>query len=72
MDYAAEGGHLELVKWLHANRSEGCTAEAACEAARNGHVDVLKWLVEHFPDKCRDALDRNRCLERPFGRGAVL
>jgi hypothetical protein len=25
MDYAAMKGHLEIVKWLHANRSEGCS-----------------------------------------------
>lgn len=25
MDLAAAGGHLEVVKWLHENRKEGCT-----------------------------------------------
>lgn len=25
MDLAAANGHLEVVKWLHENRKEGCT-----------------------------------------------
>ena len=25
MDRAAENGHIEIVKWLHINRKEGCT-----------------------------------------------
>ncbi|TYZ68586.1 hypothetical protein PybrP1_010074 [[Pythium] brassicae (nom. inval.)] len=28
MDEAAMNGHLEAVKWLHANQDEGCTNEA--------------------------------------------
>ena len=26
--HAAENGHLEVVQWLHHNRTEGCTTEA--------------------------------------------
>ena len=44
MDWAAEGGHLDIVQWLHFNRSEGCTTSAMDLAARNGHLDVVKWL----------------------------
>lgn len=25
MDWAASNGHLEVVKWLHYNRTEGCS-----------------------------------------------
>ena len=44
MDFAAENGHLDVVKWLHHNRSEGCTDDAAVMAARNGHSDIEEWL----------------------------
>ena len=46
MDWAARNGHLDIVQWLHLNRSEGCTTEAMDWAANNGRLDVLKWL--HF------------------------
>jgi len=43
---AAQGGHLEVLKWLH---SHGCPwDEATCSAAaRGGQLDVLKWLRQH-------------------------
>ena len=44
MDIAAENGHLEVVKFLHFNRSEGCTKDAMDAAARFGHLEVVKWL----------------------------
>jgi hypothetical protein len=37
-------GHLEVVKWLHANRSEGCSYYALNQAASHGHLEVVKWL----------------------------
>ena len=39
---AAKGGHLEVLKWAHAN---GCPWDAkTCEtAAWNGHLETLKW-----------------------------
>jgi hypothetical protein len=36
MDNAALYGHLEVVKWLHVNRQEGCTNNAMDLAAENG------------------------------------
>lgn len=33
MDLAARHGHLDVVKWLHENRSEGCTTDAMDLAA---------------------------------------
>ena len=41
--YAAGGGHVEIVQWLH---EHGCARnEAACTAAaRFGHLEVLQWL----------------------------
>jgi hypothetical protein len=44
MDYAAYSRHLEVVKWLHANRDEGCTTDAMDDAAANGHTEVVEWL----------------------------
>ena len=34
MDYVAENGYLEIVKWLHDNRTEGCTND-------NGHLEIV-------------------------------
>ncbi len=44
MDRAAANGHLEVVRWLHANRTEGCTTSAMDDAAKNGHLEVVQWL----------------------------
>ena len=47
MDYAAAGGHLEVVKWLHENRTEGCTTDAIDRAAAGGHLEVIKLLHQY-------------------------
>lgn len=52
MDSAASNGHLEIVQWLHTNRSEGCTAAAMDGAAKNGHFDVVKWLHAMRSEGC--------------------
>ena len=36
MNYAAHNGHLEVIKWLHTNRFEGCSTYAMNSAAGNG------------------------------------
>ncbi|EEY59984.1 uncharacterized protein PITG_13149 [Phytophthora infestans T30-4] len=41
MDVAAAHGHLDVVRWLHANRTEGYGA------ASGGHLDVAKWLHQN-------------------------
>jgi|SRR5215217_1642274 len=47
-DWAAYNGHLEVVKWLHENRTEGwCTKDAMDCAARGGHLEIVKWLHEN-------------------------
>lgn len=35
-------GHLEVVKWLHENRTEGYTHWAMDFAASEGHLHVIK------------------------------
>jgi len=47
MDGAAWNGHLETVKWLHANRTEGCTKSAMDGSAWYGHLDTVMWLHEN-------------------------
>ena len=55
---AAECGHLDVVKWLHFNRSEGSTTYAIDKAAANGHLDVVKWLHFNRSEGCTtDAID---------------
>ncbi|CAM9941389.1 unnamed protein product, partial [Ectocarpus sp. 12 AP-2014] len=52
MDGAAENGSLEVVKWLHYNRQEGCTGDAIFLAAKTGHADVVQWLLRHRTERC--------------------
>ncbi|KAL3663272.1 hypothetical protein V7S43_011681 [Phytophthora oleae] len=47
MDNAARGGHFEMLKWLHENRTEGYTHAAMDDAAAYGHLDIVKWLHRH-------------------------
>ncbi|ETP42789.1 hypothetical protein F442_10317, partial [Phytophthora nicotianae P10297] len=59
MDGAATNGHLNVIKWLHEHRSEGCTHMAPFHAARHGHLEVIQWLHAHYPDKfVRQAMDQ--------------
>ncbi|KAF0683660.1 Aste57867_24305 [Aphanomyces stellatus] len=44
MDGAAANGHLDVVQWLHANRTEGYTYKAVVSAATFGHLHVLAYL----------------------------
>jgi hypothetical protein len=39
--YAAENGHLDMLKWA---RENGCPWDYAAE---NGHLNVLKWAHEN-------------------------
>ncbi|KAG2843108.1 hypothetical protein PC116_g2264 [Phytophthora cactorum] len=58
MDVAAAHGHLDVVRWLHANRTEGCTKAAMDLAATNGHLDTVKWLQTHRSEGCTvEAMD---------------
>ena len=50
MDIAAWKGKLDVVKWFHSNRTEGCTTKAMDCAARDG--EVVKWLHENRTEGC--------------------
>lgn len=51
MDVAISRGHLDMVKFLHENRTEGCSSNALRRATDNVCVDVVKWLIENKPDQ---------------------
>jgi len=42
--HAAEGGHLETLKWLREHESPPFDEETCAGAAQGGHLEVLKWL----------------------------
>lgn len=59
---AAAQGHLEMVAYLHNNRTEGTTVEAMDLAARYGHLEVLQWLHVHRSEGCTTrAIDGAAC-----------
>lgn len=45
---AARYGHLDFLKWIHAQGAP-LSVEAASEAARGGYLEVLEWL---YPEGC--------------------
>jgi hypothetical protein len=47
MDSAAFYGHFEVVKYLHFNRTEGCTMGALDCSTSEGHLDIVKFLHEY-------------------------
>ncbi|EFA83676.1 hypothetical protein PPL_02742 [Heterostelium album PN500] len=52
MDVAAEHNHFGMMRWLHENRSEGCTTKAFDECAKRGYIDALKWLYVNRTERC--------------------
>ena len=57
MNLAAENGNLKLIKWLHNNRTEGCTKYAMNVAAAKGYLKIIKWLHKNRTEGCtRDAI----------------
>ncbi len=50
MDIAAASGHLDILIWLHHNRTEGFTKDAQYMATIMGHYEVLEWLFDHSTD----------------------
>jgi hypothetical protein len=47
MDYAARRGYLNIVRWLHENRTEGCTEKAARFATEKGFLNIVQWFQEN-------------------------
>ncbi|EEY54558.1 uncharacterized protein PITG_08222 [Phytophthora infestans T30-4] len=58
MNGAALCGHLDVVQWLHENRSEGCTVHAMDSAVRNRDWAMVQWLHTNRSEGCsRGAMD---------------
>jgi hypothetical protein len=58
MDWAAKCGRMEMLEWLHSNRSEGCTTGAMDSAAEEGNFEIVKWLHFNRKEGCtKDAMD---------------
>lgn len=51
MTHAAANGHLNVERWLHEFRAEGCTGNAVTWAASNVHLDVIQWLHLYKPQQ---------------------
>ncbi|CAK4207144.1 unnamed protein product [Aphanomyces euteiches] len=52
MDVAARDGHLDIIHFLHYNRTEGCTRQAMNLAARFNHMEIVAFLQEHRTEGC--------------------
>lgn len=52
MNRASAYNHLDIVKWLHENRSEGGTIDSMNWAAKNGHINTLQWLHDNRTEGC--------------------
>jgi hypothetical protein len=48
MDDASAENRLEIVKWLHENRREGCTKAAMDGATRRGYINMILHNVVIF------------------------
>jgi hypothetical protein len=49
--FAADKGHLEILKYLHEEAKAPWGASTAIWAAENGHLHILEYLVERKYDK---------------------
>ncbi|GAM20433.1 hypothetical protein SAMD00019534_036080 [Acytostelium subglobosum LB1] len=63
MDRAARNGHLGTVRYLHEQRTEGCSSWAIVGAAENGYLEVVRFLHQNRTED----LD----LSTAFGRAVV-
>jgi hypothetical protein len=52
MDDASGNGHIDVVKWLHMNRTEGCSTGAMDYASWEGHLEIVVWLHENRSEGC--------------------
>lgn len=49
-DFAALGGHLDALRWLHAHDWERCSPKVLNRVVKNDQVHVARWLYEHYPE----------------------
>ncbi|OQS03726.1 hypothetical protein THRCLA_21086 [Thraustotheca clavata] len=58
-DVAAENGHFEMIKYLHAAGNNSCSYKAMDFAAANGHLNIVKWLHQNRTEGCSDRAAKN-------------
>ena len=59
MDNAAESGYLEVIQFLHFNRSEGCSTGAMNQAAQFGQLETIIWMHLNRTEGCTtNAMDQ--------------
>lgn len=51
-NYAAKHNYLELIKWLHVNKKEGCTNRIMDIAVTHGNLRIVEWLYTHRTEGC--------------------
>lgn len=66
MTLAASNGQLKVVKWLHGNRTVGCSSYAMDRAAGNGHLEVVRWLHENRSEGCTTKAMTDAALDGHF------
>ncbi|KAG9400679.1 hypothetical protein AC1031_010122 [Aphanomyces cochlioides] len=66
MNDAASVGALEIVKFLHKYRREGCSSVAMDEAIRNSHFDVVKFMCENRSEGCSEGALREALVLGDF------
>lgn len=53
MDWAANNGYLEIIKYICANgKATNCTTNWMNRAAQNGHLNVVEWLHYNRNEGC--------------------
>jgi hypothetical protein len=60
--YAADGGHLEVLKYLREEAKAPWSSETANWAAENGHLHILEYLVERKYDQFDEDACRNAAM----------
>eukprot|EP01133_Synstelium_polycarpum_P005911 gene5911-6841_t len=63
---AARGGKLDLIRWLHLNRTEGGSSETLQYAIQSCNLDVVRYVYEN------NIGDNNKSIARIFIKSAVL
>ncbi|EFA80456.1 hypothetical protein PPL_07291 [Heterostelium album PN500] len=62
MDSAASSS-LDIVKFLHFNRTEGCTESAMLNALKAGHIEIFEFLKENRTEGAPNNLIEQLCAD---------
>lgn len=71
MGASAAKGNLEMVRWLHENRGEGCSPIHLDNVAKNGHLEVLKFFYEHRSERCTGEAMRQAGTTSKWSSGSM-